>query len=547
MSAPNPVRMTCPRCAVSTISPESGTCDVCGFRTDSAVAVEGAHALLETITRELSHEFDIVDIIGRREPALVLHAIERSSDRMVILTVLRRSGDSAAEARFRTTMEAHQRLDHPHLLPVLRFGSSDSLLWCITVGQDAKPLRDRLTREKRLDARATRRIATQLVSALEYLHRRGMVHGAISGDTVLMDEKGWVWLSDAGMVGITPPQKRISSPTSTPTVGADATSTRPYSIAPEDVDRSERHSTSDQFALAALLFECVAGEPPLGTGERVARFRPEVPLPMSDAIARALHAEPHRRFASCSDFLAALEQDTPSTSPAPVQDVALGAPPPRPSLNPVPRNSTQALLIPDWEPPDAGAAPRRQPAKLVVTLGIVLAVAVAAALAVPPLVQKFREVREPVMTVGTPMVIPAAPTQPPVAPSEASRLASGESEMESRPVRRQSSTAPSRRSDAERPPVAPSSIPPVSSAPATPPTASAVAPAKLFINASPWGQVFIDDVLVGNTPRANLEVTPGEHVIRVSRQGFSTFTRTVRLQPGETLRITDIVLTPVSP
>lgn len=543
MSAPNPVRMTCPRCAVSTISPEIGTCDVCGFRADESVAVDGANALLETITRELSHEFDVVDIVGRRELALVLRAIERSSDRIVLLTVLRRSGDSAAEARFRTMMEVYQRLDHPHLLPVLRFGSSDSLLWCIAPVQDAKPIRDRLTSEKRLDPRATRRIATQLVSALEYLHRRGMVHGAISADSVFIDDKGWVWLSDAGIAGFAPPQNRNPLPPSPPSVSTDARSMRPAWLAPEDVDRSERQPTSDQFALAALLFECVAGEPPLEPGERVARFRPEVPLPMSEAIARGLHAQPHRRFASCSDFLAALEQDTPTTVPAEdrAQDWAQAAPLPRQSSR---TTSQEALLIPDWEPPEEGVAPRRQPAKLVVALVVVLALA----LAVPALLQTFREAREPALTgVGVPMTVPEAPTPPQVAPSEASRITAAAPATSSRPVRQQTSPAPNLRSDTERPPVAPSSIPRASSAPAAPPPTSAAVPATLFINASPWGQVFIDDVLVGNTPRANLQVAPGEHVLRVSRQGFSTFTRTVRLQPGETVRITDIVLTPVSP
>lgn len=546
MPAPNPVRMTCPRCAASAISPESRTCDVCGFRADGSVAVERTDALLDIITRELSHEFDIVDILGRREPALLLRAIERSSDRSLRLVVWRRSGDTAADLRFRAMMEANQRLDHPHLLPVLRFGSSDSLLWCVTAEQDAKPLRNRLTSEKRLDARNTRRIATQLVSALEYLHRRGMVHGAISADTVLIDDKGWVWLSDTGAAGFALPQRRISSPSSERTVSTDAGQTRPYSLAPEDVGRSERLATSDQFALAALLFECVAGEPPLEPGERVARFRPEVPLAMSEAIARALHAEPNARFLSCSDFLAALEQEAPTV--APVRDGAPSAPPPRSSApaiaRPSARNTSQeALLIPDWEPPEDGVAPRRNPAKLVVALGAVLTLA----LAVPTLLQKFRDAREPVMTVSAPQALPLAPTPPPVAPSEASRLTSAETAAESRPVRQQAAPAPISRPNAERPPVAPSSIPRPSSTPAAPPTADAAVPAKLFINASPWGQVFVDDVLVGNTPRANLEVTPGEHVIRVSRQGFSTFTRTVRLQPGETMRITDIVLTPVSP
>jgi len=111
--------------------------------------------------------------------------------------------------------------------------------------------------------------------------------------------------------------------------------------------------------------------------------------------------------------------------------------------------------------------------------------------------------------------------------------------------------------------VAPSSIPRATKAPATTPTpaateptaaatpapatAGAAATGKLTVNANPWGQVFVDDRLIGNTPRANIELPAGTHTLRVSRQGFESVTRSVTIKAGETLRITDIVLTPVAP
>jgi hypothetical protein len=67
------------------------------------------------------------------------------------------------------------------------------------------------------------------------------------------------------------------------------------------------------------------------------------------------------------------------------------------------------------------------------------------------------------------------------------------------------------------------------------------------VNASPWGQVFVDDRLIGNTPRADIELPAGQHTLRVSRAGFRTVTRTVQIRAGETLRITDIVLIPDTP
>ena len=72
--------------------------------------------------------------------------------------------------------------------------------------------------------------------------------------------------------------------------------------------------------------------------------------------------------------------------------------------------------------------------------------------------------------------------------------------------------------------------------------APAGAPGRLFVNAIPWGQVFVDDAPIGNTPRVAVPVPPGTHRVRVSRDGFETFERTVQVAPGQDVRLTDIVL-----
>ena len=86
--------------------------------------------------------------------------------------------------------------------------------------------------------------------------------------------------------------------------------------------------------------------------------------------------------------------------------------------------------------------------------------------------------------------------------------------------------------------------PPVQTAPSVTRSAPALAPARLFINATPWGLLYINDELVGNTPKADLELGPGTYVIRVQRDGFEPFQRQIQVAPGQEVRITDIVLTP---
>jgi hypothetical protein len=58
--------------------------------------------------------------------------------------------------------------------------------------------------------------------------------------------------------------------------------------------------------------------------------------------------------------------------------------------------------------------------------------------------------------------------------------------------------------------------------------------------------LYLDGRSVGNTPRGNLALMPGDHVVRVERDGFEPFERTITVAPGDTVRLTDIVLRPKS-
>jgi serine/threonine-protein kinase len=534
MALPKTSRTSCPRCAVAAIDPKTGTCDVCGFKLDAPPASERsegrADALGDLVARHLAHEFEIGEVIGRRDGSMVLRASDKKDPRPVVLKVVqRRTDDPDSEVRFRSTMDAHAHLDHPHLITVLRYGVTDSLLWYSMHDHGSTSLRAQLREQGHLDARGVRRIATQLVGALEYLHRRGIVHGAVKPENVLLDAQGWVRLVEPAFAPAATRRR-----TSGPHDAVPEPAPRPSWVAPEDVNRANRTPASDQFSLAALLFECASGEPPLEPGEQVSRFRPEVPAAMSNALARALDAQAAQRFPTCSDFLFALDQNAPAVVSA---------------HRPSGRMSTEALLIHDWEPPEAAKSPRRTVSLVVGGLLLVLL-----GVAIPPLVRKFLESRTPPSMVSAPETAmlpsgPAANASPSAvrvvgdlaAPTTTPPPSSTRSVVPSAPSTPRTQPAPGA---AAPPPAATSAVP----VPASPAAATAnAATGNLTVNASPWGQVFVDDRLIGNTPRADIELPAGQHTLRVSRAGFRTVTRTVQIRAGETLRITDIVLIPDTP
>ena len=77
--------------------------------------------------------------------------------------------------------------------------------------------------------------------------------------------------------------------------------------------------------------------------------------------------------------------------------------------------------------------------------------------------------------------------------------------------------------------------------------AAAVEPGRLTIDATPAGQFRIDGILVGTTPKTDLLVDPGVHVVRIELDGFVPFETRIRVESGQEVRLTGIVLDPVRP
>jgi len=76
------------------------------------------------------------------------------------------------------------------------------------------------------------------------------------------------------------------------------------------------------------------------------------------------------------------------------------------------------------------------------------------------------------------------------------------------------------------------------SAPVPPPPA----PARLSVSSTPWAELAIDGILVGNTPKIDVFLSPGLHRIDLTRDGFQPYTSVIRLSPGQSLRLTGIAL-----
>ena len=79
-------------------------------------------------------------------------------------------------------------------------------------------------------------------------------------------------------------------------------------MAPEQLRNENVDERADQYSCAVVAYELLTGELPMGMAQPVHLVRPEVPLTMSQAVAKALSAKPEQRFRTIDEFLAAFQE-----------------------------------------------------------------------------------------------------------------------------------------------------------------------------------------------------------------------------------------------
>ena len=252
--------------------------------------------------------------------SLVYLAHEVELNRFVALKVLPLElalGTESAE-RFKREAKIAASLDHPHIVPIHQIGSRSTFLWFTMKFVRGHSLAELIADRGPLDLVECLRLVEQVASALHYAHDRGVVHRDVKAANVMIDENGWAVVCDFGVA------KAFGSVQLTQTGGTMGT---PSHMSPEQLYGQPLTGRSDQYSMAIMTYECLAGKPPFpgdSLGEvlrqhclepppRLSDSRPDIPPHVSDALIRAMSKKPEQRFDSVSDFVVALGGRRPGT------------------------------------------------------------------------------------------------------------------------------------------------------------------------------------------------------------------------------------------
>ena len=265
--------------------------------------------------------------------ATVYLAQDVKHSRPVALKVLKPElAQSLGPERFRREITTAARLQHPHILSVFDSGETAGQLWFTMPYVEGETLRERLKRERCLPLDDALRIARETAQALQYAHERGIVHRDIKPENILLTPDGSTLVADFGIA------RALGSEDGGNLTGEQLTQTgsaigTPQYMAPEQAAGDKAvDARADQYALAATLYEMLAGEPPFTANSAAAlvakRFtsptpsvrttRAEMPASVDVALQRGLALRADDRFATIAEFARAFAPAsiiTPAVSP----------------------------------------------------------------------------------------------------------------------------------------------------------------------------------------------------------------------------------------
>jgi eukaryotic-like serine/threonine-protein kinase len=262
--------------------------------------------------------YDLIRVLGKGAMGIVYEGRDPNLDRRVAIKTVKvenLSEEAAAEYehRFRTEARSAARLQHPNIVSVYDSDRDGDIAFLVMEYIQGDDLKHHLDKGVRYSLEQSLKMIRDLLSALDYAHKQGIVHRDVKPANLLIEPGGRVKLTDFGVARIQ------DSGEATRTQGS-MVGTLKY-MSPEQVQGQKIDSRADLFSVGVVLYQLLTDKRPFDgdndfsiihqiighTPAPPSSFNARLPSAIDAVVARALAKDRDQRFATARDFATALQ------------------------------------------------------------------------------------------------------------------------------------------------------------------------------------------------------------------------------------------------
>jgi len=267
------------------------------------------------IGKTLSKRYEILRPLGEGGMGKVYLAKDKRFGKQVVVKVpTMEVGDKDFKDRFMREIASIATLEHAHIVPTIDWGEMEGIPFLVLRYLSGGSLRDRITDAKGfykpMPLEGLNQWLPQIASALDYIHSKNWVHRDLKPDNILFDESGSPYLADFGIA------KTLKGSAMGVKTSLGSVIGTPQYMAPEMHLGKGIGPRADQFGLAVLVYEALAGKVPFeattstaifmeimqGNAKPILEIVSNIPLKKSKALLRGMAKEAKDRFENCVEM-----------------------------------------------------------------------------------------------------------------------------------------------------------------------------------------------------------------------------------------------------
>ncbi|MEP7329351.1 MAG: protein kinase [Betaproteobacteria bacterium] len=263
--------------------------------------------------------YQIREIIGEGAMACVYRAYDPDINRTLAIKLLKAQLrlDSEYHTRFLREAKGAGVLSHPNIVTVFDVGEDQGHPYIAMELVEGQTLSEEIKSKKELATKDIVEIGIQLARALDYAHKKGIVHRDVKpGNIMLVHDSNMIKVADFGICRI---DGNEANDATQQTQLGNVLGT-PHYMSPEQVLGEKVDSRSDLFSAGVVLYQLMTGHLPFAGDTLISvaykitktdpppldKLRPDLPLSLRRVIERALKKQPEKRFQTGEEFAQAL-------------------------------------------------------------------------------------------------------------------------------------------------------------------------------------------------------------------------------------------------